>query len=119
MSIHIFIMTLLTLLSGFIGLVVLFWGFKNNHVKNIIKGSIVFCIAIILFTMMSFKVSRVLINHYKQKVHSIGVMMDAKNSNSPCMMKREFNKKCCPGKDGSMEMTDTIITCKKIIEKKK
>ena len=118
MATFIFILTLLSLLLGFIGLVVLFYGFKNNHVKNIIKGTIVVCIAILLFTIMSFKLTKVIICHYKQKVHSIGVMLEEKSCHSG-MMNHEFNKKCCPGEEGAMEITDTIITCKKMCDKKK
>jgi len=119
MAIFTFILTLLTLLLGFIGLVVLIYGFKNNHVKNIVKGTVIFCIAILLFTIMSFKLTKVLIGHYKQKVHSVGVMLSEKECDSPFKIKHDMLKKCCPGKEGEMEITDTIITCKKICEKKK
>lgn len=112
MSITIFILALITLLLGFIGLVILIFGFKNNNVSNIIKGAIVFCIALLLFTIMSFKLTKVLIKHYKQKVHSIGTLM-----NNNCCGQQKIDK-CCDMKGIEiMEKCDTIVIEKKIEKK--
>jgi len=124
MSTHVFILVLLTLLIGFIGLVVLIYGFKSNNVSNIKKGTIVVSIAIILFTIMSFMVAKKAVRHYKKQVHSIGVILNEKCCHK-FFMNEEFEKKCCGDKEMKCEGKEmkedagTVVNTTKIVLDKK
>ena len=74
-SIFVFIMALIAELMGFLGLIVLIYGFKNNSVGTIKKGTVICCIAILFFTIMAYKVTKKAVNHYKQKARTIEWLM--------------------------------------------
>lgn len=117
MAITLFILALLAALLGFIGLIVLIYGFKSNTLGNIKKGTVIFCIAIILAMISFFIVGKKCVRHYKQKVHTIGVMMND-GCCGPQFFHKEMMKGCCPDKDMVItENSDTTICVKTIIEK--
>ena len=118
MAITLFILALLAALLGFIGLIVLIYGFKSNTLGNIKKGTVIFCIAIILAMVSFFIVGKKCVRHYKNKVHSIGVMMSDNDCGPHQFHKEMMMKGCCPGKDMMVtEKGDTTICVKTIIEK--
>ncbi|MDD3875215.1 MAG: hypothetical protein PHT69_01190 [Bacteroidales bacterium] len=72
----VFILLLLAKILGFIGLVVLIYGFKNNTLGTIKKGTILVSIAILFASISMFMITKKCLKHYKNKVKSIDMIME-------------------------------------------
>ena len=113
MACIIFNLAILTLLLGFIGLVVLIYGFRNNNLGNIKKGSVLFSISLILFVTMSFLVAKKAVRHYKYRMHSMEKCMQM-NEQCKSMMENDCSSMCDEGMSMTGKGDSTIV----IIEKK-
>jgi len=112
-SILVFILAIIAEILGFIGLIVLIYGFKNNNVATIKKGTILCIVALLFFTYMSFKVTKRCVNHYKQKAKTIEWMMTGF-----CCSDDKPSHPCCHGiKDEEKEIL-VIVNNDTIVEKK-
>jgi len=110
-ALTVFILALLAVLLGFIGLVVLIRGFVDKNTKGINKGTIIVCIALAMIVTGAFVGSLRCYMLHKQQRNNHEMMMHKMMGHEG--MEMFMDKECCEGDSAKMCKGDKMMIEKK------